>query len=159
MLGTLEQLSANYIAGYVTKKMSMYDDPRLLRADGSRLHPEFARMSLRPGIGATAMDEVASELMRFNFDTSQADVPSALRHGKKELPLGRYLRQQLRMKIGKDKNTPKEVQLQRSSEMSAMFPREKDDFTSLKSKVLEKFQGKRNSFKAKQQIYKKVRKI
>lgn len=104
MLGTLEQSSASYIAGYVTKKMTRFDDDRL----GSR-HPEFCRMSLRPGIGADAMYEVASQLLKFNLDTSQPDVPSALRHGSRTLPLGRYLRQRLRALIGKDVSAPQAV--------------------------------------------------
>lgn len=84
--------------------MTAKDDPRLLGR-----HPEFARMSLRPGIGADAMHEVASQLMKFNLDTSQADVPSALRHGHKELPLGRYLTRKLRTMIGKDEKAPQET--------------------------------------------------
>lgn len=103
-LGTLEADSAQYISGYVTKKMTRKDDDRL----GGR-YPEFCRMSLRPGIGADAMHEVASVLMEYQLDTSQADVPAALRHGPRQLPLGRYLRRKLRTMVGKDEKAPDEV--------------------------------------------------
>lgn len=100
-VGTLEAHSAQYIAGYVTKKMTNPMDERL---EGR--HPEFSRMSLRPGIGRDAMHEVASVLMQFNLDTSQGDVPSALRHGGRLLPLGRYLRRSLREMVGKSVDAP-----------------------------------------------------
>lgn len=100
-VGTLTTNSAQYIAGYVTKKMTSKSDPRL-----NGRHPEFARMSLRPGIGADAMHEVASTLMTFNLDTLQGDVPSALRTGSRLLPLGRYLRRRLRKLVGKEEKAP-----------------------------------------------------
>lgn len=158
MLGTLEPSSANYVAGYVTKKMTNAHDDMVRQWLNGR-HPEFARMSLRPGIGCSAMDEVASEFMKFNLDNTQADVPSALRHGKKELPLGKYLRRQLRRRIGREVQTPKAVQLERSREMQEMFPHSKEDFTPLKSKVLERFQGKRQGFEGRTKIFKQRRKM
>lgn len=100
-VGTLELASASYVAGYVTKKMTSADDPRL-----KGRQPEFARMSLRPGIGKDAMVEVANALQRFNLDQSQPDVPSALRHGGRLLPLGRYLRRKLRAQLGKEESAP-----------------------------------------------------
>lgn len=99
--GSLNQASAGYIAGYVTKKMTQKDDPRL----GGR-HPEFTRMSLRPGIGADFMDEVASTLLQHNLEDALVDVPVALQHGGAKLPLGKYLRKRLRSRIGKDEKTP-----------------------------------------------------
>lgn len=94
-LGRLESESAAYISGYVTKKMTAHNDERL---DGR--HPEFARMSNRPGIGADFMHEVASSLLQHNLEAQ--DVPFALAHGKRILPLGRYLRTKLSQYIGKD---------------------------------------------------------
>lgn len=108
--------SAQYVAGYVTKKMTRTDDYRL---EGR--WPEFARMSLRPGLGLDAMWDVADVLMKFNLDTSQADVPSALRHGTRMLPLGRYLRRKLRLMIGKEEKTPDEVIRQAAKEMLPML--------------------------------------
>lgn len=96
--GTLTKDSAQYVAGYVTKKMTKKDDPRL----GDR-YPEFARMSLRPGIGATAMVDVARVLdsdVGMELIHKNGDVPMALSHGKSSMPLGRYLRRKLREEMG-----------------------------------------------------------
>lgn len=96
--GDLTPQSAQYIAGYVTKKMTSHEDPRLLGR-----YPEFARMSLRPGIGASAMEDVAIALNTKHGAASvvqTGDVPLALRHGAKSLPLGRYLRRKLREQMG-----------------------------------------------------------
>lgn len=97
----LELGSARYIARYVVKKMTRTDDPRL----GNR-HPEFARMSNRPGIGHGVLDRVAATIRRYNLLTPQGDVPVTLRHGNQEMPLGRYLRQQLRKQMGLNPRSP-----------------------------------------------------
>lgn len=97
VVGSLTFESAAYVAGYVTKKMTSQDDPRL----GGR-HPEFARMSLNPGIGAAAMDSVADILYTRHGSAELArlgDVPSVLKHGDKSFPLGRYLKRKLREKM------------------------------------------------------------
>lgn len=98
VVGSLTFESAGYVAGYVTKKMTAKDDPRL---EGR--HPEFARMSLRPGIGAYAMNEVADMLFTKAGCAELArtgDVPAVLKHGGRSMPLGRYLRRLLREKVG-----------------------------------------------------------
>lgn len=102
--GELTSSSAQYVAGYVTKKMTSKDDSRLVGR-----YPEFARMSLKPGIGAHLMHDVASTLLEFNLGDRLDDVPSSLRHGSRVLPLGRYLRRRLRKYIGRDENAPPEV--------------------------------------------------
>ena len=84
--------------------MTAHDDYRL--ADGQ--YPEFSRMSLRPGIGADFMPEVASTLLQHGLDAAD-DVPTALRHGDYQLPLGRYLRRELRKHVGKSADAPQSV--------------------------------------------------
>jgi len=108
----LEPGSAAYVAGYVTKKLSDPNDFRL----GGR-HPEFARMSKRPGIGANAIPDVADRLLRLppRFLASLPDVPRALRHGGKPYPLGRYLTRLLRKQIGRSPDAP-EVNLEHKKE-------------------------------------------
>lgn len=97
----LEMGSARYVARYVIKKMTRFDDPRL----GNR-HPEFARMSLKPGIGAGVLESVAAVITRYNLLTAQGDVPVTLRHGDLEWPLGRYLRKRLRVYLGLNERSP-----------------------------------------------------
>lgn len=89
---------AQYCAGYVVKKMTMKDHPQL-----SGRAPEFARMSLRPGIGAKAMEDVALALGDAQGAESisrNGDVPDHLLRGRKKLVLGRYLRRKLREEMG-----------------------------------------------------------
>lgn len=101
MLGTVESASCQYIAGYVTKKMTSADDDRL-----QGRYPEFCRMSNRPGIGcggdSTIIDQL-SDFLTTDVGSKECadlqDIPRVLRHGKKIYPLGRYLRRRLREKI------------------------------------------------------------
>lgn len=104
LVGDLNEKSAAYIAGYVLKKMK--GTPASTCA--GRI-PEFARMSLKPGIGAGAVPDVASVVMQWKLEEKEGDVPSGLRHGKSVMPLGRYLRNRLRLQCGLPEGAPEHV--------------------------------------------------
>lgn len=88
------EVTAQYVAGYVVKKLTDVSDPRL-----RGLPPEFARMSTRPGLGAHAMEVIAAQLNGTHLD-NLGDVPHSLKVGSRTIPLGRYLLQKLRKNVG-----------------------------------------------------------
>lgn len=145
--GTLELSSASYVAGYVTKKMTRKDDPRLLGRD-----PEFGRMSLKPGIGGDFMHEVASTLMSLDLEKSQGDVPSHLRHGGREMPLGRYLQRRLRKLVGKDERAPQETFDQVQAELRPLLLDSIKNSRSLKQEVVQANNQKRLNQSSKQKL-------
>lgn len=118
--GDLTIASAAYIAGYVTKKMTSKDDARL----GGR-HPEFARMSLRPGIGALGIGSVAEALSNkvgWNEVTRIGDVPNVLQHGGAKMPFGRYLKRRLRGAMNfEELGEQDEVRATRNAEVLVMY--------------------------------------
>lgn len=117
MLGTLTHDSAQYIAGYVTKKMTSPDDPRL-----KGRFPEFARMSNRPGIGAYDLEPLSTALSSVHgttFISETFDVPSELRFAGSKMPLGRYIKRKLREELGfVETSTPTEILQALRQEMS-----------------------------------------
>lgn len=151
-LGVLEPDSARYVAGYVNKKLTHRTDRRLLGRD-----PEFARQSRRPGIGHGALHEVASQLMRFNLDSTQSDVPVTLRHGRQEWPLGRYMRRKLRTLIGKEENAPQETLEAIKEEMRPLRESAFNASRPLKAVYQEVNKGRVASFHARQRIRKQKR--
>ena len=107
-VGTLTWESAGYVAGYVTKKLTKPDDPRL----GGR-YPEFGRASNRPGIGALTIiaflrSQPESQLLEV-VRRNGGDVPAALSVAGRSLPLGRYLRKVWRKELGLEDVEPEEV--------------------------------------------------
>lgn len=155
-LGALETSSAQYVAGYVTKKMTSKSDARL-----NGRHPEFARMSNRPGIGHDFMHEYASELMKLNLEDREADVPSALRHGSRLLPLGRYLRRKLRTMVGKDEKTPEAViyaqslellPLREAAKTDAQNPSLKDQINLASKQAIASVEARHKIFKGKKSL-------
>lgn len=149
-LGDLTVDSAQYIAGYVTKKMTAKDDSRL-----NGRAPEFARMSLRPGIGADFMHEVASSVLEFNLDQSQGDVPSSLRHGSRNMPLGRYLRRRLRKLVGRDESAPQSTLDEVAEELRPLREAAFNASASFKESVVEASAGKVAQIEAKYRLFKK----
>lgn len=145
--GIVEDASARYVAGYVQKKMTHASDPRLMPGR----HPEFARMSLKPGIGREFMHEVASTFLQYDADA--IDVPSTLDHGGKSWPLGQYLRRELRKMVGRDVKTPPEALAIIDEEMRELRETAFDNSTSIKEEVTKKFEGKRLSILARDKLH------
>ena len=140
--------------------MTKSDDPRL-----NGRFPEFARMSLKPGIGALAMQTVSKALNspsgRVLID-SAGDVPVVLQTGGKSQPLGRYLRRKLREEMGFQHIGAPRASLERQK--AEMFDLYKDtplpEYGPARSQAAKEFLLKRNKQKvlaieARALIYKK----
>lgn len=128
-VGSVTPRSTAYVAGYVTEKLVGRD-----RSDGK--FPEFARMSLRPGIGATAMVDVARAIESYDggldFVADSGDVPTALLREMRWLLLGRYLRGKLREGLGfSSKDTPAQTR----AEYLRRVRQEAEALTSLASRT------------------------
>lgn len=165
-VGDLTLHSAQYICGYVTKKMTAKGDPRL-----DNKHPEFARMSRRPGIGATAMQTVADALFtKHGADEVHllGDVPNSLMHGGRKLPLGRYLKGKLRDEIGMDQTFRTQAKQAYEDEMFAMYidavfdketGKRKKDFLSFKQFLVDTNHQKRTNLENRTKIFKSKRSL
>lgn len=102
-VGELTAESAAYVASYTTKGV--------LHESVAGKAPEFARMSLRPGIGAAAMSFVREALNGLPASVARpgGDVPRAVRQDGKLWPLGRYLSRKLRTSMGLGESVPDAV--------------------------------------------------
>lgn len=153
-LGQVTKDSAGYIAGYVMKKLTRFDDPRL-----NGRNPEFCRMSLKPGIGAGFMWEVASDLIKYQQADRMVDVPASLGHARKDAPLGRYLRRQLREMIGRASSTPQAVLETMAAEMLPLRESAFNSSSSFKEEVIKAGAGRFANFEARQQLFRKGRSL
>lgn len=93
------ETTAQYVAGYTTKKLTSKTDPRL-----QGRHPEFARASNRPGLGADAMQVIADTLIKTKslnqLFKENGDAPHFVMLGKRKISLDRYLLSKLRAALG-----------------------------------------------------------
>lgn len=107
-VGELNIRSAKYVAKYITKKwIGDPVDPRTGR------RTEFSRMSLKPGIGAAAMEATVASLLQSGGARAVAesgDVPWSVRVEGKRRPMGKYLRSRMRESIGWDSGAPPDAQ-------------------------------------------------
>lgn len=152
-LGHLTKDSAGYVAGYVMKKMTRFDDIRL-----NGRYPEFARRSLKPGIGHDALWEVASTLLEYDLHEGR-DVPSAIRVAVKQMPLGRYLRSKLRGMVGHDSKAPPEVIDALKAELLPVRDFAFNNSRSFKETLKEVFEGEFANFEAKAKLFKQRREM
>lgn len=148
--GELNATSAAYVAGYIMKKMTRTDDARL----EGRL-PEFARMSLRPGIGLGMAHEIASSLMASPMDERYIDVPLSLQHGRSRWPLGRYLRRKLRTYVGRPANAPALALAPQAAFLQDVRETAWTNQTPVKAEILKRSLGKRRQIEARERRYRK----
>lgn len=141
---------AQYICGYVVKKMTGKDDVRLQ----GRL-PEFARMSLRPGIGALSLQEVRESCVASGYVEKVGDVPAGIRHGSRVMPLGRYLRGRLREELGVANPRSAAVDEFKKEMYDLLLAAKTDtEVPTLKAQILKKYEGKRLRIAARLKIFK-----
>lgn len=109
-LRELNQQRAEYLCGYVVKKWTKEDSWTKEKLKGRR--PEFARMSLKPGIGAIAIQSLingsAQSRQRKYIETS-TDAPVVIRKSGRIRPLGKYLRKKWREFLGRSPKAPPAV--------------------------------------------------
>lgn len=144
-VGFSEIDSAAYVAGYVTKKMTSANDPRL---EGR--HPEFARMSNRPGLGFPGLYGIYEWLHTYEgcqYLTRYFDVPKTIRFHGKIYPLGRYLVSALR--------TAMDIPLTRDPRRDLM--RELQRQENLSPPAIEAREFKRTNSARKAEFYAKLR--
>lgn len=95
-VGALEPASAAYVAKYATKCMEEGD--RDVRYPSGCV-PPFSCQSLKPGIGTQFCDNIVTELIRAG-KTDISDLPNYLSHGTIRRPIGRYIRNKIRERVG-----------------------------------------------------------
>lgn len=158
-VGTLTHASAQYCAGYITKKLTKADDPRLRGR-----HPEFAQMSRMPGLGSGFMYDLASTILEHRTIEKTGDVPTAIRHGRKLMPLGRYLTRRLRIACGLSPDTPELTRAKAAAEVHALSEAAKEATqntkvgglykTVFRNKIVDANKGKIIQLEAREKLYK-----
>ncbi|UOF76956.1 replication associated protein [Microviridae sp.] len=109
-IGLVEPKSIGYITHYTTKGLTT----------GKSERREFARMSLKPGIGAGLVDSIplTKNGVAMVDVLSGGDVPSGVVLDGRLLPYGRYLKQRLRSRLGRGKKAPEESSMVKAREYS-----------------------------------------
>lgn len=141
-----------YVCGYVTKKLTAAPLP-------SNLVPEFQRMSLKPGLGAGVIHDVANELLKHNLEKAIEDVPTTLQHGKSHFPLGPYLRKRLRRAIGRSEKCPESILEKAKKELQPLREAAFNSSRSFKSEIVQKNKGKIASTLKRAKIYQQRKRI
>lgn len=116
-------------------------------------------MSLKPGIGAAFMHEVASSILSTPKLDAEPDVPASLQHGTRKLPLGRYLRARLRELTGRDKAAPQATIDALQEELRPLREAAFEASQSFKKTVVEAFDQKVLNAETKAKIFKQTRKL
>lgn len=119
--GDLTIHSAQYIAKYIQKGRTRKDEFTAAFLRGRE--PEFALMSLKPGIGALAVPELAKAYTTRAGSLAvsrNGDVPDTILTGKSQMPLGRYLKEKIREEIGLEPGWQEIPKARYQAEMQAL---------------------------------------
>jgi len=146
--GRAEDKSLAYCAGYVVKKLNK-------SYPGLEVHHEFARMSLKPGIGVPALPEIADIVLRDSIVETYGDVPAAVRIGGRILPLGRTLREKLRLQCGISPKAPAATLDALHQELSPVREAAFAASTSLKGMIVDLHKGAVQAVENRARIFKK----
>lgn len=149
-VGSVTLQSAGYVAGYCVKKLTDRRDTRL-----KGRHPEFARMSRRPGIGVPALAALAETLVESGWNERLVDVPVGYMMGEKLYPYGRYLRRNLRKLVGRDEKTPDGSLLEWQAKLWDLYVASRSSEKSFSQLVAEACAGDVANAHAISNIYKK----
>lgn len=101
-------------------------------------------MSLRPGIGRGTVPNICEAV-----PLDVVDAPVTLRHGRKTLPLGRYLSGKVRDELGLQKSE------EADEKMLVMLQRSKDVGSSVAKLVVDDGEAAFQRMKSRERIYKK----
>lgn len=156
--GRIEVAQANsntmaYTAGYAAKKLTSAGDPRLFIGTGSddaRLykHPEFSRMSRRPGIGASAAASIGAGLERFRETLPNGDAPESIQIGEKKYPLDRFMRDKIRNAMGLPAGATEQAQIAQSIKLQEMQAEADQAGLPLQKYLRQKGQAKEKAMKS-----------
>lgn len=125
-LGDITQHSVQYVAGYVTKKLTA-DTTTYQKNILQGRHPEFSRCSLRPALGKEAFLKHIRSIAK-HIETPE-DIPRVLIHNKKKWAIGRYLYEQALIETGLDneEKTPSQIDRKNHDTVLLMFKDKKLD--------------------------------
>jgi hypothetical protein len=166
-IGTLTKDSAQYVAGYVQKKLTNKNDPYAAWKLG-QCPPEFAIMSKKPGIGAKFADAYASKLLKNEhgwkiLEKTNGDSPDKMFIGSKQYPIDRYLKNRIRQEYGISEETRLENLKKVALEVQRVSKAEKNNIKKYKKYekktpqglIYEIHKGRRESVIKKSKIYRK----
>lgn len=118
-------------------------------------------MSLRPGLGADVMHDLASVNLQYEVVEKTGDVPFALRHGPRTMPLGRYLVRRLRKLSGLEEGPTVATQAKIQADLQAVheatkasLPKAGGYHQELKIRLIQRDIQKVRNLEARSKLYK-----
>lgn len=149
-LGTVEPASADYIVDYVTKGITKSKD------NGKRI-PEFARMSRKPGIGKNETERIARKILSSKWSGEiTSKIIREITHGRRKMPLGRYLTETMRLALGQTDDLKEEEFWYYQKEIFDKHLKEGEVYID---NIVNEEDNKRRVQKARIRFFKKMRRL